>query len=179
VKVGRIANFKNFSADMVSDSGLSGLGMEYFCFESDGLWSSPDAQLLDLGRRELVALGICRAEEVKAGMVYRQPKAYPVYDGAYLEHLEVVREWLTRALPNLWLIGRNGMHRYNNQDHSMMTGLLVARNIALGTAYDPWLVNIDAEYHEEQRESEGEIAADGRRAGRAEGGRQAPQRIAG
>ncbi|TMG33227.1 MAG: NAD(P)/FAD-dependent oxidoreductase [Chloroflexi bacterium] len=169
VKVGRIANFKNFSSAMVADGGLSGLGMEYFCFEHDGMWSWPDRDLLDLGRRELVALGICRADEVKAGMVYRQPKAYPVYDGEYQHHLEVIREWLTRALPNLWLVGRNGMHHYNNQDHSMMTGILVARNIATGTSYDPWLVNTDAEYQEEERAGEGSSV---------EGGRQVPQRIA-
>ena len=176
VKVGRIANFKNFSSAMVDDSGLSGLGMEYFCFETDGMWTWSDAELLDLGRRELVALGICRADEVKAGTVYRQPKAYPVYDGTYLQHLEVIREWLSRALPNLWLVGRNGMHHYNNQDHSMMTGILVARNIATGSTYDPWLVNTDAEYHEEERAGEGSSgAAIG--AGR-EGGRSVPQRIA-
>src|SRR6266487_4611642 len=115
--------------------------------------------------RELVALGICRADEVKAGMVYRQPKAYPVYDGAYLGHVAVVREWLQRALPNLWLVGRNGMHHYNNQDHSMMTGILVARNIATGAHYDPWLVNTDAEYQEEERAGES-------------AGRQVPERIA-
>jgi protoporphyrinogen oxidase len=171
VKVGRIGNFKNFSSAMVDDSGLTGLGMEYFCFEKDGMWSWPDADLLDLGRRELVALGIVRPEEVKAGMVYRQPKAYPVYDGAYLGHLEVIREWLRRALPNLWLVGRNGMHHYNNQDHSMMTGILVARNIALGANYDPWMVNTDAEYHEEERA--GEEAG-----GEGGAGRQVPQRIA-
>ena len=167
VKVGRIANFKNFSPSMVADGGLSGLGMEYFCFEHDGMWSSSDRELLDLGRRELVALGICRPEDVKAGMVYRQPKAYPVYDAAYQGHLEVVREWLKRALPNLWLVGRNGMHHYNNQDHSMMTGILVARNIASGASFDPWLVNTDAEYLEEGRSGE-DVA----------GGRQVPQRIA-
>jgi protoporphyrinogen oxidase len=172
VKVGRIGNFKNFSAAMVDDSGLTGLGMEYFCFEQDGMWSWPDAQLLDLGRRELVMLGICQADEVKAGMVYRQPKAYPVYDAAYLGHLAVVREWLKRALPNLWLVGRNGMHHYNNQDHSMMTGILVARNIALGAHYDPWLVNTDAEYHEEERAGEASAGSEG------EAGRQVPQRIA-
>jgi protoporphyrinogen oxidase len=151
VQVGRIANFKNFSPAMVADAGLSGLGLEYFCFEQDGIWSWSDRELLDLGRRELVQLGICQPDEVKAGTVYRQPKAYPVYDGEYQRHLEVVREWLTRALPNLWLVGRNGMHHYNNQDHSMMTALLVARNIALGTQFDPWKVNTDAEYHEEAR----------------------------
>jgi len=165
VKVGRIANFKNFSAAMVDDSNLSGLGMEYFCFEQDGIWSWSDAELLDMGRCELVALEICREDEVKAGMVYRQPKAYPVYDGAYLDHLAVVREWLQRALPNLWLVGRNGMHHYNNQDHSMMTGILVARNIATGSHYDPWLVNTDAEYQEEERVGEAT-------------GRQIPERIA-
>jgi len=168
VKVGRIANFKNFSGAMVDDSGLTGLGMEYFCFEQDGMWSWSDAELLDMGRRELTALRICRADEVKAGMVYRQPKAYPVYDGAYLGHLAVVREWLARALPNLWLVGRNGMHHYNNQDHSMMTGILVARNIATGARYDPWLVNTDAEYQEEERAGEAGGTA----------GRQVPQRIA-
>jgi len=167
VKVGRIANFKNFSSAMVADSGLSGLGMEYFCFEQDGMWSWSDRELLDLGRRELVELGICQPDEVKAGMVHRQPKAYPVYDGEYQRHLEVVREWLTRALPNLWVVGRNGMHHYNNQDHSMMTGILVARNIATGAGFDPWLVNTDAEYLEEGRSGQD-----------ADGGRQVPQRIA-
>jgi protoporphyrinogen oxidase len=162
VKVGRISNFKNFSSAMVADSGLSGLGLEYFCFETDGMWTWSDAELLDLARRELTALGICRADEVKAGMVYRQPKTYPVYDATYQDHLAVIREWVSRALPNLWMVGRNGMHHYNNQDHSMMTGILVARNIATGTTYDPWLVNTDAEYHEEKREV----------------GRQVPQRIA-
>jgi protoporphyrinogen oxidase len=162
VKVGRISNFKNFSSAMVADSGLSGLGLEYFCFETDGMWTWSDAELLDLARRELMALGICRADEVKAGMVYRQPKTYPVYDATYQDHLAVIREWVSRALPNLWLVGRNGMHHYNNQDHSMMTGILVARNVATGTTYDPWLVNTDAEYHEEKREV----------------GRQVPQRIA-
>ncbi|HEY8738148.1 MAG TPA: NAD(P)/FAD-dependent oxidoreductase [Candidatus Dormibacteraeota bacterium] len=170
VKVGRISNFKNFSPSMVADPGLSGLGMEYFCFETDGLWAASDAELLDLGRRELVALGICQPDDVKAGMVYRQPKTYPVYDECYKDHLAVIREWLQRALPNLWLVGRNGMHHYNNQDHSMMTGILVARNIATGTSYDPWKVNTDAEYHEEERVGEGETGA--------EGGRQVAQRIA-
>ena len=144
VKVGRIANFKNFSSAMVDDSGLTGLGMEYFCFETDGMWTWSDAELLDLGRRELVALGICRPEEVKSGTVHRQPKAYPVDDGTYLQHLEVIREWLSRALPNLWLVGRNGMNHDDNQDHSMMTGILLARNIATGSDFDPWLVTAGA-----------------------------------
>ena len=174
VKVARISNFKNFSRDMVSDSELSGLSMEYFCFETDGLWQMPDAELLDLGRRELVALGICRLDEVKAGMVHRQPKAFPVFDAYYLDHLALIREWLARALPNLWLLGRNGVHQYNNQDHSMMTGILVARNIATGSRYDPWLINSDAEYQEEERAGE----APGRLGIGRESGRSVPHRIA-
>ena len=174
VKVARISNFKNLSRDMVSDSGLSGLGMEYFCFETDGLWHMSDAELLDLARRELVALGICRPDEVKAGTVHRQPNAYPVYDANYLDHLALIREWLARALPNLWLLGRNGVHQYNNQDHSMMTGILVARNIATGSRYDPWLINSDAEYQEEERAGE----APGRLGIGRESGRSVPHRIA-
>jgi len=110
VKVGRISNFKNFSPAMVADPGLTGLGMEYFCFDTDGLWAASDAELLDLGRTELVALGICQPDDVKAGMVYRQPKAYPVYDQFYDDHLAVIREWLQRALPNLWVAGRTDTH---------------------------------------------------------------------
>ncbi len=151
VKVGRIQNFKNWSPEMVADPKTTGLGLEYFCFEGDGLWSSSDTELVDLARRELASLRMCRPDEVLWGTVIRMPKAYPVYDDRYREHLAVVRDFLREQLPNLQLVGRNGMHHYNNQDHSMMTGLLVARNIALGTTYDQWKVNTDAEYHEEAR----------------------------
>jgi protoporphyrinogen oxidase len=151
VKVGRIANFKNFSSSMVSSPEVTGLGMEYFCFEQDGVWSLPDAELVALAGRELAQLGICSASEVLDGLVVRQRKAYPVYDDYYRGHLDVVRQWLERQLPNLHLVGRNGMHRYNNQDHSMMTGILVARNIATGSSFDVWKVNADAEYLEEER----------------------------
>lgn len=154
VRVGRIQNFKNWSRDMVADPGRTGLGLEYFCFEHDDLWSSSDEELVRLATRELAALGMAPPHEVLDGVVVRQAKAYPVYDDVYAGHLEVIRTWLTEALPNLHAVGRNGMHKYNNQDHSMLTGLLVARNIATGTAFDPWKVNADAEYHEELRAGE-------------------------
>jgi protoporphyrinogen oxidase len=150
VKVGRIQNFKNWSEAMVPDPRLTCLGLEYFCFEGDDLWSSSEQDLVDRGRRELERIGICRSDEVFDGVVVRQPKAYPVYHHVYQEHLAVIREYL-RQLPNLHLAGRNGMHKYNNQDHSMLTALLVARNIAGESQLDPWKVNADAEYHEEAR----------------------------
>ena len=151
VKVGRIQNFKNWSPEMVADPATTCLGLEYFCFEGDGLWTSSDDELVALARNELAAMGICKAEEVLWGVVVRQPKAYPVYDDVYKQHLAVIKHYVDQALPNLSLVGRNGMHHYNNQDHSMMTALLAARNIALGTHFDPWKVNTDAEYHEEAR----------------------------
>jgi protoporphyrinogen oxidase len=151
VQVGRIQNFKNWSPEMVPDPGTTCLGLEYFCFEGDGLWESSDEQLVALARQELAQLGMCRHDEVRWGVVVRQPKAYPVYDESYKQHLAVIRDYVTAHLPNLQLVGRNGMHHYNNQDHSMMTALLAARNIALGTSLDPWKVNTDAEYHEEAR----------------------------
>jgi protoporphyrinogen oxidase len=153
-KLGRIQNFKNWSPGMVPDEDTTCVGLEYFCFEGDGLWNSPDEDLVALGTRELAGLGLCREAEVFDGVVVRQAKAYPVYDDAYLRNVAVVRDYLNAHLPNLALVGRNGMHHYNNQDHSMMTALLVARNIATGTTFDPWKVNTDAEYHEEARVGE-------------------------
>ena len=147
VRLGRIQNFKNWSPDLVPDPAMSSLGLEYFCFEGDDLWTMPDPDLLALGSREIDAIGLVRAEKVVDGCVVRMPKAYPVYDDAYQDHLAVIREWL-RTLPNLELAGRNGMHKYNNQDHSMMTALLAARNILGLGQFDTWKVNTDAEYHE-------------------------------
>jgi protoporphyrinogen oxidase len=157
VKVGRIQNFKNWSPDLVPDSSRSSLGLEYFCFEGDDLWTMPDADLLRLGRREIDAIGLVSANEVVDGCVVRMPKAYPVYDDEYLEHLAVIRRWLSN-IANLELAGRNGMHKYNNQDHSMMTALLAARNILGQGWYDTWKVNTDAEYHEEGAQSEHAMA---------------------
>ena len=151
VKVGRMQNFKAWSPHMVPDQGTTCLGLEYFCFEGDGLWNSSDDQLVDLARQELAQLGMCTPEEVLWGVVVRQPKAYPVYDDTYKQHLAAIRQWVEATLCNLALVGRNGMHHYNNQDHSMMTALLAARNIATGSHFDPWKVNTDAEYHEEAR----------------------------
>ncbi len=147
VRVGRIQNFKNWSPDLVPDPSKTSLGLEYFCFEGDDLWTSSDDQLVELGRREIEKIGLARGSEVVDGCVVRMPKAYPVYDDHYRGHLAVIRDWL-RTLPNLELAGRNGMHKYNNQDHSMMTALLAARNILGLGKFDTWKVNTDAEYHE-------------------------------
>jgi protoporphyrinogen oxidase len=147
VKVGRIQNFKNWSPHMVPDPAKTCLGLEYFCFEGDGLWATSDEALVDLGRREIEALGLARAKDVVDGTVVRMPKAYPVYDGQYAAALRTVRAFLP-ALPNLQLVGRNGMHRYNNQDHSMLTAMLAVRNIQ-GASHDLWQVNTEEEYHEE------------------------------
>ncbi len=153
VRLGRVQNFKNWSPDLVPDPSKSSLGLEYFCFEGDDLWSKSDEELIALGRKEIDAIGLVRAEDVVDGCVVRMPKAYPVYDDAYRGHLLTIRGWLAN-FPNLELAGRNGMHKYNNQDHSMMTALLAARNIlGLGT-FDTWKVNTDAEYHEEAAESD-------------------------
>ncbi|MFL6230762.1 MAG: NAD(P)/FAD-dependent oxidoreductase [Pyrinomonadaceae bacterium] len=147
VRMGRVQNFKNWSPDMVPDQSKTCLGLEYFCFEGDGLWTMSDAALVELGKCELARLGLARAEEVEDGTVVRVPKAYPVYDTTYRQALAVVREFL-RTLPNLQLVGRNGMHRYNNQDHSMLTAMLAAENV-LGASHDLWEVNTDHEYQEE------------------------------
>jgi protoporphyrinogen oxidase len=147
VKVGRVQNFKNWSEAMIGRPGTTCLGLEYFCFEGDGLWTMPDSELVELGKRELAMLGLCDAGRVVEGSVVRVEKAYPVYDPGYLAKLDTIRLAL-QALPNLQVVGRNGMHKYNNQDHSMMTALLAVRNLT-GGRFDLWKVNTDAEYHEE------------------------------
>jgi protoporphyrinogen oxidase len=158
VKVGRIQNYGNWSPEMVPDPGMSCLGMEYFCFEGDDLWNSRDEDLIAMSRSEIEKLGLARAADVVDATVLRMPKAYPVYDATYQHSLTVVREFLSK-LPNLQLVGRNGMHRYNNQDHSMLTAILAARNI-LGGKYDLWQVNADSDYAEEGSEiSESELKA--------------------
>ena len=151
VSVGRIQNFKNWSLDMVPDSSKTSLGLEYFCTEGDDLWNMADGELIDLGKRELERIGLASAADVEDGCVFRVPKAYPIYDGEYREYLTVVRDFVA-SLPNYQTIGRNGLHRYNNQDHAMLTGMLAVRNIMLGEKNDLWNVNTDAEYHEEIHE---------------------------
>ena len=150
VKVGRIQNFKNWSPDMVPDASKTALGLEYFCTEGDALWTTPDADLIERGRREIDRLGLARDADVEDGCVVRVPKAYPVYDSEYREHLDRVRQFVD-GLENFQTIGRNGLHRYNNQDHAMLTGILAVRNMVLGQTNDLWSVNTDQEYHEEVR----------------------------
>ncbi len=146
VKMGRIQNFKNWSPYMVPDQGKTCLGLEYFVNQGDELWNSPDDKLIMLGWEELNKIGLARGNLVK-GYIVRMPKAYPVYDTGYQERLEIIRKWLG-TIENLYCIGRNGQHRYNNQDHSMATALIAARNVSLDQDRDPWAVNEDAEYHE-------------------------------
>ncbi len=158
VKVGRIQNFKSWSPEMVPDPMLNCYGLEYFCFEGDNLWTSSDPDLVSLGSKELVKLNLAAPEDIVDGHVIRQIKAYPVYDDAYQGHVTTIATGLAAQFPTLHLVGRNGMHKYNNQDHAMMTGMLTAENIIAGKAlFDPWNVNSDAEYHEEGS-SEGEGA---------------------
>ncbi|WP_454885702.1 NAD(P)/FAD-dependent oxidoreductase [Sphingomonas oryzagri] len=155
VKVGRIQNFRSWSPEMVPDPELACVGLEYFCFEGDGLWASPDDVLVDLARKEMGILGLCDPATVEGGVVVRQEKAYPIYDDAYAAHVDAMRRELEGAYPTLHLVGRNGMHRYNNQDHAMMTAMLTVRNILAGErVYDCWQVNEDAEYHESGNEGD-------------------------
>ena len=149
VKVGRIQNFRSWSPEMVPDPDKACYGLEYFCFEHDGLWDSKDEDLIALAQRELIKIGLAREGDILDGCVVRQKKAYPVYDDDYAEHVATIRDELDRRYPNLHLVGRNGMHKYNNQDHAMMTAMLCAENIIANTKlYDLWQVNQDAEYHE-------------------------------
>jgi len=166
VRVGRIQNFKAWSPEMVPDPSRSCIGLEYFVQENDDLWSMADEDLIALGARETASLGLIQAADVIDGVVIRMPKAYPVYDRDYQKRLDVIRSYL-EGLPNLQLIGRNGQHRYNNQDHSMVTAIYAARNIA-GAEYDIWGVNVDDEYHEE---------ASARKSGRVSGDRMIPRRL--
>ncbi|WP_229401804.1 NAD(P)/FAD-dependent oxidoreductase [Micromonospora okii] len=157
VRVGRIQNFGSWSPYLVKD-GRTCLGLEYFVFEDDDMWRRSDAELVRLATAELEGLGLVAPDCVEAGHVVRMPKAYPVYDERYQRNVDVLRGWLARETPNLHPVGRNGMHRYNNQDHSMLTAMLTAENVAHGTAHDVWSVNVEQDYHE-QRTGDG----DGRR----------------
>jgi protoporphyrinogen oxidase len=157
VQVGRIQNFKNWSPAMVPDPAKTCLGMEYFVFENDNLWSSPDDKLIELAKREIEQLGLVRFDEVEDGWVVRMPKAYPMYDRGWVEQVAIIRNYLESTFPNLQLVGRNGMHKYNNQDHSMMTAWCAARNI-MGANYDLWAINAEAQYHEEKQEKPANLA---------------------
>jgi protoporphyrinogen oxidase len=165
VKAGRVQNFKSWSPDMVPDKEMACYGLEYFCFEGDGMWQSTDDELIVLGKNEIEKIGLAKASAVTDGCVVRQKRAYPVYDHSYKENIILVKEAL-KKYPGLYLMGRNGMHKYNNQDHSMMTAMLAVKNILAGEElYDLWKVNQDAEYHE-----------DGGHAAH-EGGRMIPEKL--
>jgi hypothetical protein len=153
VHVGRVQNFKNWSPDMVDDPAVSFIGLEYFANRGDALWERSDEALIALGTEEAARIGLFSPSEVRAGTVVRMPKAYPVYDGEYEQHLQTLRGWL-EGVDNLFTVGRNGLHRYNNQDHSMLSALYAVRSLA-GARRDVWAVNEDAVFHEEIRDGAG------------------------
>jgi protoporphyrinogen oxidase len=150
VKLGRIQNFGSWSPYLVKE-GRTCLGLEYFVFEGDDLWVMPDDDLVELGKRELQKLGLVDPSTVEAGYVVRMPKAYPMYNDTYKGHVQTMRRWLEENTPNVYPVGRNGMHKYNNQDHSMLTAMLSVENI-LGADHDIWTVNVEADYHEERKD---------------------------
>ncbi len=149
VEVGRIQNFGSWSPYLVKD-GRTCLGLEYFVDEGDRLWNSADEDLVAQGTRELAALGLSQPSDVESGYVVRMPKAYPIYDYTYKSNVEVLRGWLAEHASNVYPVGRNGMHKYNNQDHSMYTAMLSVENM-LGASHDIWSVNVEEEYHEEAK----------------------------
>jgi protoporphyrinogen oxidase len=151
VKVGRIQNFNNWSPEMVPEAGRTSLGLECFCNEGDATWPMADADLVACATSELAAIGLARADDVLDGCVFRVSKCYPVYDSSYHDTLEEVKGYV-RRLEGFQTVGRNGLHRYNNQDHSMLTGLLAVHNLLHGEAHDLWQVNAEPEYVEEARE---------------------------
>ncbi|MFH1575235.1 MAG: NAD(P)/FAD-dependent oxidoreductase [Acidobacteriota bacterium] len=150
VRMGRLQNFKNWSARMVPDTAKSSLGAEYFVTENDDLWSMSDDGLIALASSELATIGLLHGARVEGGAVYRQTKAYPVYDDVYSGHLDLIVDYLKR-IENLQMVGRNGLHKYNNQDHSMLTALMAVENL-FGAKHDIWSVNTDQSYQEEQTE---------------------------
>jgi protoporphyrinogen oxidase len=153
VRVGRIQNFRSWSPDMVPDPATACVGMEYFCFEGDELWTLPDDELVALAADELSELGLSPRDALIDGHVVRVPKAYPMYDADYADRVTTIRAWL-QGLENLQQIGRNGLHRYNNSDHSMLTALRAVENLVHGAGHDLWAVNAESVYHEEQRPEE-------------------------
>jgi protoporphyrinogen oxidase len=154
-RLGRIQNFGAWSPFMVKE-GRTCLGLEYFVFEGDDLWTMDDADLIALGTRELSLLGLVDPDRVEAGYVVRMPKAYPTYDETYRDNVEIMKAWLAENARNVHPVGRNGMHKYNNQDHSMYTAMLTVDNILHSAGHDIWSVNVEAEYHEEVADAGGD-----------------------
>ncbi len=153
VEVGRIQNFRSWSPWMVPDPTKACVGLEYFCFEGDELWEMDDEKLVELGMRELGQLGLARPEMLEFGFATRVPKAYPMYDMDYSERISTIREWLG-GIENLQQVGRNGLHRYNNSDHSMLTAMRAVDNLVKGTDHDIWAVNAESVYHETEEQDE-------------------------
>jgi protoporphyrinogen oxidase len=151
VLVGRLQIFNNWSPYMVADPDTVWLGLEYFCNDTDKLWSSPDAELIKLGKEELDRIGIIDAADVLDGTVLRMEKTYPAYFGTY-DRFDELRRWVD-GFENLFLVGRNGMHRYNNQDHSMLTAMVAVDNIIAGRTdkSNLWEINTEQEYQEEKK----------------------------
>jgi protoporphyrinogen oxidase len=170
VRMGRIQNFGRWSPFMVKD-GRTCLGLEYFVFEGDDIWSMADDDLVEMGKREIGMLGLVDPATVEVGYVVRMPKAYPYYDADYKHNVDTLRGWLEGNVPNVYPVGRNGMHRYNNQDHSMYTAMLTVENL-MGASHDVWSVNVEEEYHEEMKAAAGAGAPQG--GGGQGSGRAAP-----
>ncbi|MGH3003681.1 MAG: NAD(P)/FAD-dependent oxidoreductase [Gaiellaceae bacterium] len=147
VRVGRIQNFRSWSPWMVPDPSKACVGMEYFCFEGDDLWTMSDGELVELATRELERLGLATRAKVERGFAIRVPKAYPIYDAEYAERVATIRTWLD-GIENLQQVGRNGLHRYNNSDHSMLTAMRAVDNLVAGADHDIWEVNAESVYHE-------------------------------
>ena len=164
VRVGRVQNFGSWSPYMVKD-GRTCLGLEYFVNEGDAMWASSDADLVALAKRELATLGLVPDTAVEEGYVVRMPKAYPVYDADYAGHVQTMRTWLAENATNVHPVGRNGMHKYNNQDHSMLTALIASAEVrGVPTAAGVWDVNVEDDYHEEQTGKQSAGSATGREA---------------
>ena len=135
---------------MIPDPSKTSLGMEYFCNVGDELWNTLDSKLIELSRQEIDIIGLANYQDIEDGCVFRAPKSYPVYDSDYRESLNVLQVYINN-LANFQTIGRNGLHRYNNQDHAMLTGMLAVRNVMLGEQNNLWQVNAEQEYNEEAR----------------------------
>ncbi len=155
VRVGRIQNYRSWSPWMVPDPDTACVGLEYFCFKGDDLWEMDDDKLVELASRELETLGLASADKVRRGYVVRVPLAYPMYDETYAERVETIRSWLD-PLQDFVQVGRNGLHRYNNSDHSMLSAMRAVDNVLRGTDHDIWAVNVESVYHEEQTDADTE-----------------------
>lgn len=153
VKLGRIQNFNAWSPYMIADPKTTTLGLEYFCTEGDDFWTMKDEDLLKLGMEELEKIGLGKKDDFIDGFVARVPRAYPVYDSTYPENIKIVKEYISK-FKNLQPIGRYGMFKYNNMDHSILTGLYAAENIISNEKRNIWEVNADQEYHEEKKTNE-------------------------